>query len=245
MQERLLRVGEGIAAGNASWTFGGETPKKFNDHVKRSVPFYEAGHALIAQISDFFVKPNSVCYELGVSTAVLMRKLAARQRKKPNVRWVGIDIEPNMIEQARLELANSGEDPGNIELVADDINLFPYEASDFIVAYYTVQFVPPRLRQDLIRKIYDSLNWGGAFVMFEKVRSPDARFQDLVTTIYTDYKLEQGYTPEEVIGKTQSLKGVLEPFSTQGNIDLLRRAGFVDHMTVFKYVCFEGFLCIK
>ena len=30
-----------------------------------------------------------------------------------------------------------------------------------------------------------------------------------------------------------------------GNLDLLKRAGFVDIMTVFKYICFEGFLAIK
>ena len=38
---------------------------------------------------------------------------------------------------------------------------------------------------------------------------------------------------------------MLEPFSTQGNVDMLRRAGFVDHMSVFKHLCFEGFLAIK
>jgi tRNA (cmo5U34)-methyltransferase len=38
---------------------------------------------------------------------------------------------------------------------------------------------------------------------------------------------------------------VLEPFSTQGNLDMLKRAGFVDVMTIMKYVCFEGFLAIK
>jgi tRNA (cmo5U34)-methyltransferase len=37
----------------------------------------------------------------------------------------------------------------------------------------------------------------------------------------------------------------MEPFSTQGNTDMLRRAGFVDIVTVHKYVCFEGFLAIK
>ena len=31
-----------------------------------------------------------------------------------------------------------------------------------------------------IKKIYKSLNWGGGFIMFEKVRAPDARFQDLM-----------------------------------------------------------------
>ncbi len=62
---------------------------------------------------------------------------------------------------------------------------------------------------------------------------------------YDDYKLNEGYSPEEIISKSRSLKGVLEPFSTQGNIDLLQRAGFVVIMTVMKYLCFEGFLAIK
>jgi tRNA (cmo5U34)-methyltransferase len=57
--------------------------------------------------------------------------------------------------------------------------------------------------------------------------------------------LNNGYTPDEIMGKSKSLKGILEPFSTQGNLDLLKRAGFVDFMTVMKYVCFEGFLAIK
>jgi tRNA (cmo5U34)-methyltransferase len=49
----------------------------------------------------------------------------------------------------------------------------------------------------------------------------------------------------EIINKSRSLKGTLEPFSTNGNLDMLRRAGFVDIMTVIKYVPFEGFLAIK
>ncbi len=237
-------VGEGINAGNASWTFGNDIPKKFTEHVRRSVPFYEEGHELVQQVSDFFVQPDSVCYELGVSTGVLTRKLAIRH--KDSVRWVGIDCEPNMIEQAQVEIKSSDSNVKNVELLVDDINLFAYEPSDFIVAYYTTQFVSPRLRQDLINRIYESLNWGGAFVMFEKVRGPDARFQDIFSSLYAEYKLNQGgYSAEEVIAKSRSLKGVLEPFSSQGNIDMLQRAGFVDISSIFKWVCFEGFLCIK
>ena len=103
----------------------------------------------------------------------------------------------------------------------------------------------PSERQRLFDKIYNSLKWGGALLFFEKVRSCDARFQDIMTNMYTEYKLNNGYTPDEIMGKTKSLKGILEPFSTQGNLELLKRAGFVDFMTVMKYVCFEGFLAIK
>ena len=132
-----------------------------------------------------------------------------------------------------------------MKLETADILLFDYEPCDLIVSCYTIQFVPPRVRQDLMTKIYQSLNWGGAFLFFEKIRAPDARFQDLCTGIYTDFKLENGFSEAEIVNKARSLKGVLEPFSTEGNLDLMRRAGFVDIMTVMKYVPFEGFLAIK
>ena len=86
---------------------------------------------------------------------------------------------------------------------------------------------------------------GGAFLMFEKVRANDARFQDMMTQIYMDYKIKQGFNEKEIIQKSRSLKGVMEPFSTKGNYDLLKRAGFKDIITVFKYLCFEGILAIK
>ena len=89
------------------------------------------------------------------------------------------------------------------------------------------------------------MNWGGAFLFFEKVRYNDARFQDIFTTLYNDYKMQMGYTPEEILNKTRSLKGILEPFSTQGNIDMLKRSGFKDITTIIKDISFQGFLAIK
>ena len=53
------------------------------------------------------------------------------------------------------------------------------------------------------------------------------------------------FSNEEINSKTKSLKGVLDPFSTKGNLDLLKRAGFKDISTVAKFVCFEVFLAIK
>ena len=60
-----------------------------------------------------------------------------------------------------------------------------------------------------------------------------------------EYKLEQGYSADEIIAKAKSLKGILEPFSTEGNVDMLKRAGFVDILSIQKYMNFEGFLAIK
>ena len=237
-------AGDGIVAQNANWTFGGDVADQFDDHVSKSVPLYSEGHEIICGLSDFFINKDSVCYELGCSTGSLTLKLAGHNKDKAGTRFIGIDIEAEMIDKANAKCADSGLK--NASFLADDIFQAEFEPADFIVAYYTIQFVRPSIRQALIDKIYNALNWGGAFVMFEKVRGPDARFQDILTAMYSyDYKLRQGYDAEEIISKARSLKGVLEPFSTQGNLDLLDRAGFEDVMTICKYICFEGFVAIK
>ena len=132
-----------------------------------------------------------------------------------------------------------------MEYIHADAYNFEFEKCDLFLSYYTLQFIRPRARQEVLNSIYDALNWGGGLLLFEKVRGPDARFQDMLTLLYTDYKLERGYNPVEIINKSRSLKGVLEPFSTAGNVDLLKRAGFQDIMPVMKYLCFEGYLAIK
>ena len=233
-------VGDGIAAGNASWTFSDEVARTFSAHVGKSVPLYREGHDLICALSDFFVQDSSVCYELGTSTGVLISKLA-RRHAATKAKFIGIESVPEMIAQARQECG----DLANLELVEDDINLYPYEPADLIVSFCTIQFVPPYLRQKLFDRLYQSLNWGGALLIYEKVRAPDARFQDYMTAVYTDYKLERGYSPDEIIAKARSLKRVQEPFSTQGYLDLFKRAGFVDVMTFIKWASFEGFFAIK
>ena len=135
----------------------------------------------------------------------------------------------------------------SIHYVCEDILNYDIEPESFnyIVAYYSIQFIHPSKRQLLLNKIYESLTWGGAFVMYEKVRGSDARFQDILSSCYFDFKLSNGYSPENIIKKQQSLKSVLEPFSRKGNIDNLKRAGFMDIETIRKYICFEGFLSIK
>lgn len=234
-------VGQGILKERAGWDFSGKVAESFDEHVRKSVPFYSEGHDLVCYLSDFFCRNDSVCYELGCSTGALVKKLALHNKHKPDIKWIGIDIEQPMVDKAKQNC----DGVPNIELFCGDILSFDYQKSDFITAYYTAQFVPSRVRQGLFNKIYESLNWGGGFVLFEKVRGPDARFQDMMTSVYTDFKLRNGFSPEEIVNKNQSLRGALEPFSTLGNMGLLQRAGFTDIMTVMKYVSFEGFLAIK
>lgn len=234
-------VGNGIVATNAGWTFSGSTVDVFQQHVERSVPYYPDGQQLAAQLSDFFVRDNSRVYDIGTSLGTMLAKLVERHANRPRVEWIGVDREPDMVARAADRFA----DQRNVSIEQADLTLYDFEPTDLVVSYYALQFVPPKFRQDVVTKIYNALHWGGAFIWFEKVRACDARFQDVFTLLYNDFKLNQGFSPDEIIGKSRSLKGVLEPFSTEGNRGLLERAGFVDVVPVFKYLCFEGVLAIK
>jgi tRNA (cmo5U34)-methyltransferase len=238
-------VGDDIQAERANWKFSGNTTKTFDEHVRKSVPLYTEGHDLICDMSDFFVKDDSVLYELGCSTGSLILKLAEHNKLKAEARFIGVDIETDMIAVAEEKKSTLEMKDLNVEFLVESIVDMKFEPTDMIVCYYTLQFIRPSVRQMLMDKLYESLNWGGALLLFEKVRGADARFQDIITALYTDYKIRMGYSYEDVVSKSRSLKGVLEPFSTQGNIDMLKRAGFVDINTVQKYLCFEGFLAIK
>lgn len=238
----MSKVGDGMAANNASWTFGNDVADHFDEHVSKSVPLYKEGHDLICDFSDYFVKDHGLVYELGCSTGELSMKLA-KHHKGREVHFIGIDIEANMIAKAKQKQNELMKTDVDFEVA--NIIEFDFETADLIVCYYTLQFISPAVRQQILKKIYDSLNWGGAFILYEKVRGSDARFQDYLTGTYNEYKLRQGYDPTEIFAKTRSLKGILEPFSSKGNFELLERSGFKDIYTIQKYICFEGICAIK
>lgn len=233
-------VGDEITMPGRAWSFGGDVPRSFDRHVQRSVPLYLEGHDLILRTSDFFLSPGSVVYDIGCSTGELLLRLAQRHTD-PDIRFYGIDREQGMIEEARRKC----QADERISFQCAEVRDLELEKADMIISYYTIQFIRPRQRQEVFSQLYQALNWGGAFVMFEKVRASDARFQDIITQLYSDFKQDMGYSSDEIMAKSRSLKGVLEPFSSQANMDLMERAGFKDMISILKYLCFEGFLAIK
>ena len=229
-----------VQAENAGWTFE-DISEDFDEHVRKSVPLYDQGHDLICKLSDFFLPENAVVTELGTSTGTLAEKFLRYNKRRSDITYVGIDRVESMLERARERCSEDDR----VQFLNEDITASSISKSSMILSYYTMQFIPPKNRQEVLNEVYESLEWGGALVLFEKVRAPDARFQDIASQVYIEFKLDQKFDELEILGKQRSLKGVLEPFSTQGNIDLLNRAGFVDIMTVMKSISFEGFLAIK
>jgi tRNA (cmo5U34)-methyltransferase len=92
-----MTVGDDMSVERANWRFRGDVVDKFDQHVAKSVPLYHEGHELICSLSDYFVKDDSTCYDLGCSTGSLTLRLATHNRHKTGARFIGIDYEEDMI----------------------------------------------------------------------------------------------------------------------------------------------------
>ncbi|WP_166355676.1 methyltransferase domain-containing protein [Phytoactinopolyspora limicola] len=241
--DRVGHVGDGLHAGTGSWAFSGDVPRVFVDHARRSVPLYDVGHDLACDLSTCFVGRNGrgLGYELGSSTGELLRRLATHGPSNMATRWVGLDVEAGMTLAAREHCAGLG----NVDVFQGDVATMSFEQCDFVVAYLTLHFLPLDRRRDVVGRVYEALRPGGAFFLFDKVLAADARLEDVVTTLHFRWKRRAGLSPEEILNKKESLLGVLQPVTTDENLVMLAEAGFPSVASVFKHLCFEGFVAVK
>ena len=241
MKKNNKNIGDNIFKNNSRWSFGGNVFKNFEKHINKSVPLYSTTHNLYLNLSDFFIQNDSHILDIGCSTGNFINSIYMRHKNnEKKIRFVGVDNTKEMINFCKKKHKKK-----NLSFLHKNIENYNFPKTKKNTTPNTIQFNSQKKRQKLIDKIFNSLNWGGAFFMVEKVRGPDARFQDILNQVYIEFKLSQGFSESQIINKSKSLKGILEPFSTKGNLDLLKRAGFKDVLTVFKYACFEGFLAIK
>lgn len=232
-------VGDKIYTKKGTWSFDFSSTDKFDGHIRKSIPLYKEMHNLSLSYLSFFVRKKSVIYDLGCSTGSFTKLIAKKyEHLSPNI--IGIDESKNMINFAKINNKHK-----KIHYKKIEIEKLKFKKCDIIIMNFTLQFIKPQFRQKLINKIYKYLNWGGAIIIFEKIRGQDARFQDYMSLLYSDYKLKMNYTHKEIHSKASSLKGVLEPYTSKENKLFLKRANFKDYSTIFKYLCFEGILAIK
>ena len=83
------------------------------------------------------------------------------------------------------------------------------------------------------------------FLFSEKIRSRNSQMQDMVNDIYREWKIDQGFTAKEVILKSKSLKGVLDPNTSNDNLQMLKKVGFKKIEVISQYLNFQTILAIK
>ncbi|EAK0979376.1 carboxy-S-adenosyl-L-methionine synthase CmoA [Campylobacter lari] len=211
----------------------------FDDMVSRSVPFYTQNLKLIVELIDHFAPQNAKICDLGCSTASL---LLALYEKRKDFLLSGVDEANAMLEIAKNKCQAFG---ARVEFYQKNLDDFDFFKNDVFIATYTLQFIRPPKRQELVDKIYQNLNENGMFVFSEKILYEDVKIAKKMIQIYEQYKLEQGYSKLEISTKREALENVLIPYTQNENITMLKKAGFSKVESVFKWVNFETFIAFK
>jgi len=212
----------------------------FDDMLERSVPFYAEVQKLIIDLIAAEQADGKKLIDLGSSTASFLLNLQAAL--KSDMELVGIDNSAAMVERARQKAQAFGAD---IKLIHGDLFEHDFEGYDFIVSNYTLQFVRPLQRIELVSQIHKGLKTNGVFVFSEKITFSNKRLDKEMIDIYHNFKKARGYSHFEISQKREALENVLVPFTAQENIKMCQKAGFTDIETIFQWANFVTFVARK
>ena len=212
----------------------------FDDMLSRSVPFYDEVRKLVISLILSEQKEGLKVLDLGSSTAKFLLDLHSKMDVTMQLK--GLDNSQAMLDRAEQKCQAFG---ANIELEFADMLKYEYDQEDVIVANYTLQFIRPMQRVELIKKLYDGLSDEGVFIFSEKVVFEDKKLDKELIDIYYDYKKEQGYSEYEIAQKREALENVLIPFTIEENIQMCKDAGFKSVDTIFQWSNFVTFVSKK
>ena len=227
----------------ADFKFNTEVVTVFDDMVSRSVPYYAEIQRMISELAADFAVEGTNVYDLGCSTGTTLLNL--NESIKHQVKFVGVDNSPQMLERCRAKIAARGFDRPH-ELRCADLNEgVQIENASLVTMILTLQFIRPLYRDKLVGQILRGLNPEGCFIIVEKVIGEDSLFNRLFIKHYYEYKRRNGYSDLEISQKREALENVLIPYKLLENREMLMRAGFRYCDVFFKWYNFCGIIAVK
>lgn len=223
-----------------AWAFDAEVTNVFENMLERSIPQYSVMRDLCFKIGRNFVSPDTHIFDLGCSTGEALAPFV-ESFGQTNL-FTGIDVSDSMLIKAAERYAD------NESVTIERLDLrrqYPVGAPSLVLGVLVIQFTPIEYRQQILQRIYDSLEVGGAFILVEKVIGATAILDDTFVSEYYALKTENGYTQEQIDRKRVSLEGVLVPVTAEWNEELLHQTGFRKLDCFWRFLNFAGWVAVK
>ena len=137
----------------------------------------------ILSLSKYFVEDYTQVVDMGCSSGKLLKGMIEQNQKHiPHAQYTGIEIEEDffmiIILQTKKSITNY--------LISDnDVREFDFQNCSLVTSIFTLQFMSPKDRQDVLNRVYKGLNTGGAFIFSEKTFSCNPRVQDMMILCIT------------------------------------------------------------
>lgn len=227
----------------ADFIFDERVAAVFPDMLRRSIPGYPAIINMIETLTARYAQPGSNLYDLGCSLGA--SSLAMQQGLNvAGCRIIGIDTSEAMISRCRQIQTNQSDHAG-MEFICEDITKTNIKNASVVVMNFTLQFIDPSLRVELLAKIADGMVPGGILILSEKVKFANSHVNELLIDVYHAFKKANGYSDLEISQKRTALEKVLIPESIEAHVQRLLKAGFASADVWFQCFNFMSMLAIK
>ena len=225
------------------WTFDEKVAEVFPDMVQRSVPGYSNIISMIGMLAERFVQPNSTIYDLGCSLGAATLSIRRNVNNK-NCRIIAVDNSQPMVERCKRHI-ESYKANTPVEVICDDICNIDMQNASMVVLNFTLQFLTPENRQQVLNKIYQALNPNGILILSEKFSFNDSTVDDLLFNMHHDFKRANGYSELEISQKRNMLENVMLTDTIETHKKRLSDAGFKHIDTWFQCFNFGSIIAIK
>jgi len=225
------------------FVFDQRVAEVFPDMIDRSVPGYQTTISTIGVLAGQFATTGSDCYDLGCSLGAAT--LAMRHGiTQADCRILAIDNSPAMLAECR-RIVDQDSAGVPIEIIEADILDTEIGNASVVVMNFTLQFIDPEYRQELVNRIYGGLLPGGILILSEKVRFKDSRVDALHIDLHHAFKRSQGYSDLEIAQKRDALENVLIPDTLPDHRQRMATAGFSSCDVWFQCFNFASLLALK
>ncbi|MBQ0746947.1 carboxy-S-adenosyl-L-methionine synthase CmoA [Marinobacter sp.] len=215
--------------------FDAAVARVFPDMIRRSVPGYTTIIPMIEVITEQYAQAGSNCYDLGCSLGA--STLAMRHGISfDSCSLVGVDNSEAMIERCEHYIALDDHSLP-VSLRCENIQETELTNASVTTLNFTLQFVPPEQRTNLLRKIAEATQPGGVLILSEKIRFDSEDEQAVQTRLHHEFKRANGYSDLEISQKRSAIEQVLIPETLEAHKQRLTEAGF-DRVLVW-YQCFN------
>jgi tRNA (cmo5U34)-methyltransferase len=233
-----LYLDESIQADN--FVFDQRVVRVFPDMIRRSVPGYGVIVPSIALLARRYAQAGTNIYDLGCSLgAVTFAILDALPADEHTV--IAIDNSPEMVTQFRRNAAkrreNRAAQEAPLQIVEADILDIEVENASVVIMNFTLQFIEPETREELMRRLAAGMRPGGLLLLSEKIRFANEPEENLQSAWHLDFKRAQGYSDLEIARKRDALEASLWPETVETHLGRLERAGFATAYRWFQ--CFN------
>lgn len=215
----------------------------FPDMLRRSIPGYENIITMLGVLAGIYAKEDTRIYDLGCSLGAAT--LAAhRQTRALSLQHICVDNSQAMIKRCGSILARHMPE-SSINLVCDDVQNVEISDASVVILNFTLQFLPPEQRLELMQKIYKGLNNNGILILSEKLIFADTNKEQTLIDWHHAFKRANGYSELEISQKRNAIENVLIPDTYETHQRRLNNAGFSQVHQWFQAFNFSSLVAIK